>query len=640
MNNDKSDLNQIIESSNKINDFLSKTGGTANLNASIDVSKINKKNVNIYYKNNKNLRKAGVEVPLSEYQLEEVYKCHDNIIYMTGYMKILTATKGIMDLILRPFQVELLSAFTSHNRVVINASRQIGKTTITSIYVIHYAMFNDHKNVWILANKGKTAKKILRNIRTVYESLPIWMQVGIVNWTSEMVEFENGTIINVGTTTSESARSEGISLLILDEFGRIAPHIEDDFVTSVFPTVSSSPDTQIIIISTPKGISNTFYRICRDAKKRPDPNSMVGTNGYMYFEYDWTVVPERIGDPKWKIQALADLKGDERKFAQEYCCSFLGSVNTMIDQKKIESMIPASQINGDEFELRIYDNPKKSHKYALIVDIAKGVGRTASTIQVFDITVLPFNQVLTYENKNIGTFEFSRTASDIAKQYNNAYMFIENNGIGESVCVTVMHSFEYDNVYINSSRRGEIGICTSVITKDIGATEIGVLMDKNMLNIVDDRTIGQISTFVNDNGYWKPDKDSYSDLIMPVVHFGYIINTRSIRVDYLGLPDDFYSGWVVEEQDIDEESDESDSLLSDFDNMTYGLPIMVVGNEIKFASDNGKVGTAKSRNIGRLNKRLDCIEAMKENNADKEKDGEDDEEDLDLDLNGDHIIVI
>jgi hypothetical protein len=39
--------------------------------------------------------------------------------------------------------------------------------------------------------------------------------------------------------------------LILDEFAFLAPSIEEAFLASVFPVVSSSKESQIIIVSTP-----------------------------------------------------------------------------------------------------------------------------------------------------------------------------------------------------------------------------------------------------------------------------------------------------------------------------------------------------------------------------------------------------
>ena len=54
--------------------------------------------------------------------------------------------------------------------------------------------------------------------------------------------------------------------LILDEFAFIAPGCEEAFLNSVFPVVSSSKESQIIIVSTPNGMNNEYYRLWNKAK--------------------------------------------------------------------------------------------------------------------------------------------------------------------------------------------------------------------------------------------------------------------------------------------------------------------------------------------------------------------------------------
>ena len=46
--------------------------------------------------------------------------------------------------------------------------------------------------------------------------------------------------------------------LVCDEFAFLAPGLEDEFLQSVFPVVSSSKTSKIIIVSTPNGMGNEF----------------------------------------------------------------------------------------------------------------------------------------------------------------------------------------------------------------------------------------------------------------------------------------------------------------------------------------------------------------------------------------------
>ena len=559
----KSDLETLIQTSAQVKDFLAETGEDVYLDDPQALGMQKRDQGDAFYKRNKDFRRAGCDIPLTSWQIDEIIKCSDDPIYfIETYMSVRTAAKGIKRLMLRPYQKELILAYAKHNRVATNASRQVGKTTTNNAFIIWHAIFHDQQNIWTLANKGKTAKNILKRLKLMYGSIPLWLQQGIVNMNSESIEFENGSIVNVSTTTSESARSEDVSVLILDEFARIKPHLEEDFIQSVMPTVSSDPDTKIFIVSSPRGISNTFYKICRDARRKINPDDVKGINGYIYFELDWHVVPER--DEAWAASALADLKGDERAFLREYCCAFLGSVHTIVNQEVLEAMLPKKQLNPDDFHVRYYEQAKPGHVYVEIVDIAKGIGRTASTIQVIDITDFPFKQVFSYENKEVDTNDFSRVAAQTGIEYNTAMVFIENNGIGESVCQLMKLTYSYPNLYID--KRNSVGISATTQSKEIGADELKIFLTKKYLELADDRTIGQLMSFVKHGNAWGPDSGCLSDLIMPIVHFGYIINNYAIRTETLGLPDNIYIGKIVRDAPVAEE--ESADIF----------PVMMAGN--------------------------------------------------------------
>ena len=72
--------------------------------------------------------------------------------------------------------------------------------------ILHYILFNDHKTVGLLANKGDSAREILDRIKIAYEALPKWIQQGVIEWNKGSVEFENGCKI-IAAATSSSGRS-------------------------------------------------------------------------------------------------------------------------------------------------------------------------------------------------------------------------------------------------------------------------------------------------------------------------------------------------------------------------------------------------------------------------------------------------
>ena len=98
-------------------------------------------------------------------------------------------------------------------------------------------------------------------------------------------------------------------------FGFLKQSCEAEFLQSVFPVVSSSKTSKIIIVSTPNGMGNEFYRTWNRAQLKL--NDGIDKNlKWHTVKIDWWEVPGR--DEKWKKQQLETFNGDEQRFLQEY----------------------------------------------------------------------------------------------------------------------------------------------------------------------------------------------------------------------------------------------------------------------------------------------------------------------------------
>jgi hypothetical protein len=104
--------------------------------------------------------------------------------------------------------------------------------------------------------------------------------------------------------------------LICDEFAFLAPGLEDEFLQSVFPVVSSSKTSKIIIVSTPNGMGNEFYRIWNRAELNLDVDEDDGKPKWKPVKVNWWEVPGR--DEHWKEMQLESFGGSISKFQQEY----------------------------------------------------------------------------------------------------------------------------------------------------------------------------------------------------------------------------------------------------------------------------------------------------------------------------------
>lgn len=87
-------------------------------------------------------------------------------------------------------------------------------------------------------------------------------------------------------------------------------------MNSVFPTVSSSKTSKIIIVSTPHGMGNTFYKIYSKASLDLDAATNDPRRKWHHVRVDWWDVPGR--DEHWREQQLETMGGDINKFNQEF----------------------------------------------------------------------------------------------------------------------------------------------------------------------------------------------------------------------------------------------------------------------------------------------------------------------------------
>ena len=212
------------------------------------------------------------------------------------------------------------------NRFVISKQgRQAGKTAAIVGYALHYAIFNKKRTVGVAAQNVSQAKEIIHRIKQAYENLPMWLQVGIVEWQKGAVEFGNGTRIFSASSNSDALRGKGLGLLILDEFAFIRG--DKEFMTSTFPVVSSGSKSKIIIISTPNGMGNAFYDIWN--------KSIKGLNKFKTFAVHWRIIPRKMDDGTYwdpdEWAAMMIKAEGKRTFTQEYKAEFVGSSNTIID---------------------------------------------------------------------------------------------------------------------------------------------------------------------------------------------------------------------------------------------------------------------------------------------------------------------
>ena len=480
---------------------------------------------NEIYLGNPNLKKANTAINFTKKQVEEWIKCKQDPIYFTkNYVKIVSLDEGLVPFKMWDFQEKLIRNFHENRFNICKMPRQTGKSTTCVSYLLHFIVFNDSVNVGILANKAATARELLGRLQTAYENLPKWMQQGILSWNKGSMELENGSKILAASTSASAVRGMSFNIIFLDEFAFVPNHIAESFFASVYPTITSGKSTKVIMVSTPHGM-NHFYRYWHDAQR--------GRNEYTATEVHWSEVPGR--DSEWKRQTIANTS--DQQFKVEFECEFLGSVDTLISVAKLRNLVFDDPIQNNGKGLVVYEEPKKESNYIITVDTARGIDHDYSAFVVFDITQFPYKTVARYKNNEIKPMLFPSIILDMAKAYNESYVLVEVNDIGDQVATILQYDLEYENMLMCSMRgragqivgsgfsgkKTQMGVRMTAAVKKTGCSNLKALVEEDKLVTSDYDIIAELTTFVQKKQSWEAEDGCHDDLAMCLVIFAWLV---------------------------------------------------------------------------------------------------------------------
>ena len=505
------------------------------------------------YLGNPLLKRSDVQHKFTKKEIEEYIKCRDDSIYfLETHVKIVHVDKGLIPFSLYPFQKKLIQTINENRNVIVKTGRQVGKSTTTLGWLLHYVLFNQSKTVGILANKAATARELLSRIQIAYQHLPKFLQQGLKEWNKGSLELENGSKILASSTSSTAIRGFSFSCILLDEFAHVQRHIADEFIRSVYPTISSGKETKVIIVSTPKGF-NMFYKYWNDAEN--------GVNEFVPFKVHWSAVPDR--DQEWKKKIESTIGEDA--FRQEYEAEFLGSSNTLISYEKLQELSYSNPAYR-KHDVDIFEDVNTSHSYIITVDVARGQGIDFSAFTVFDITEIPYKIVAKYKNNLIAPLVFPNIINIIGKKYNNAYILIEVNDIGSQVSDVLHHDLEYENLFstawygrhgqqlsgfIGSRRDSQFGVRTTKSMKKIGCSNLKALIEDDKLLIPDYDIISELTTFVSGGDTFSAEEGANDDLVMTLVLFAWLVDQQYFKeLSNQNIRDNLYKNQLSQIEDL------------------------------------------------------------------------------------------
>lgn len=471
------------------------------------------------YLNDPFIKRSNVRIAWPSAMEDEWIKCRDDVIYfIKTYMRIVHVDHGLVLFKMWDFQEDMIKVMNDNRFFIAKCPRQIGKSIVTAGFILHYILFNEEKNVAILANKQTTAMEILDRVKKAFRYLPDFLQQGVEVWNKGDIALENGCRVSAHATSSDSVRGQSFSMVFIDEVAFVPNNEWKEFWKSTYPTISSGKKTKLILVSTPNGM-NHYYYLWKAAEEN--------RSNFKPFTIHWSQVPGR--DEKWKQETIANTS--EEDFAQEHECKFLGSSGTLIKGVKLADLKPVAPVTEVE-SMAIMEEPIENHIYLFIVDPAQGRGQDYSVISSVDVTKLPYKQVAVYRSNTVSPLLLPTIIMKWAQYYNNANVLIELNDCGMLVAKELYMDLEYENTVIFP--KNEYGIRINKRIKAQGCSTLKDLIEKDKLLVTHKETINELNVFVESGLSWEAEDGFNDDTVSTLVLFSYF-TTLDLFEDYSNI---------------------------------------------------------------------------------------------------------
>lgn len=413
--------------------------------------------------------------PTNPSDLETVLRLQKLIAYRRDPVKFFTEqcaiqhpTKGMMPFTVFPAQAKCARAFVDNRFNIILKSRQLGISTVVAAYCLWKCVFFPHQEVRVVATKKESSQIIVRMAWNMLLNVDSWildfLGAGQASERKHTIELKNGSRMqSFGQAKGDNPDTgvgQALSLLVIDEAALIS-NIKEVW-TTIFPTLSQGGDC--IILSTPRGTENWFYKMFDKAEQK---KYEVGEQPFNPIRLMWWENLERIRPPHTpliddptviggKINSWARAQFSNmtpKEIAQEYCCDFIMSGEAALEPEVIDAIRTRyvrepRERQGENQDFWIWEYPKEDCHYIISADVGKGDGSDYSTAQV--ICVENFEQVAEFQHK-VPMDRFGSLLCKWGHDYNRAMLIPENNNYGQAVVQKIIDS-NYPNLFYFDKR--------------------------------------------------------------------------------------------------------------------------------------------------------------------------------------------
>lgn len=222
---------------------------------------------------------------------------------------------GLIPLRMRTAQTRLtalidrLAAENRPPRIVILKARQIGFSTVTDMEMFRRGMLYPLRQGLVAAHDEGSAEILFRAIHRAYDNLPVAVRPKKRFSQKKLIHFDaNDSVLQV--QVAREARGIVCQDLHVSELAFMKDEDANALLTAALQTVPQTPDSLVIVESTPNGIGNPFHKLYVHAKR--------GDTEWVPFFVPWFEEPTyRLDNTRLTLDELAADVSDAGERARE-----------------------------------------------------------------------------------------------------------------------------------------------------------------------------------------------------------------------------------------------------------------------------------------------------------------------------------
>lgn len=486
--------------------------------------------------------------------------------YIENYLKIVNKEGKLVPLKFNYAQqilYDTIKKLKSENklvRIIILKARQLGLSTATGGIFNSNTLLNFNVKTGIITHKSEATSNLFNMYKIMYQNLPEQLKPSLLNDNQNTLVFNNekGTGLNssikcMTAGASGVGRSTTYQQLHMSEYA-FWPGNKKDTYLGLVQTVPATPDSMIIIESTPNGYD--------DFKDKWD-DAVAGKSDFVPLFFPWYINPEykmtysgfELTEDELEIKELYNLSNEQitwrrwciknncsndlDQFKQEYpSCpeeAFLSTGKCVFPKESVVNRLQkvhdpiktgyfkyeynGKTITSFEFVeskakpyIKIYENVKNNYPYVLGGDTA-GIGTDSFAGDV--INNVTGNQCATLEIE-LDETEYVMQMFCLGKYYNEALLCIETNY--STYPVKKLWEMDYTNQYLRQVDEGlnikiqdKLGFNTNKATRPVIIAEL-VVFFKECIDLINDRTtLREALTFIKRSDGKQAADDGYHD---------------------------------------------------------------------------------------------------------------------------------